>query len=66
MMGQVYHVAKSGSDRNPGTTEEPLLTIQRAAELAWAGDRVTVHEGEYREWVRPRNGGWGGGQSNRL
>lgn len=58
-MGQVYHVAKSGSDRNPGTTEAPLLTIQRAAELAWAGDRVTVHEGEYREWVRPRNGGWG-------
>lgn len=20
---------------------------------------MTVHEGEYREWVRPRNGGWG-------
>ena len=28
-----------------------------AAELAAAGDRVIVHEGEYREWVRPKNGG---------
>lgn len=56
-MGRVYHVSKSGSDRNQGTEEEPFLTIQRAADLAVAGDRVVVHEGVYREWVRPRNGG---------
>ena len=53
----IYHVAKSGCDRNEGTKEAPFLTIQRAAELAAAGDRVIVHEGEYREWVRPKNGG---------
>jgi hypothetical protein len=37
--------------------ERPLRTISRAAELAWAGDSVVVHEGVYREWVRPRRGG---------
>ncbi|MDE6932324.1 MAG: hypothetical protein K2P37_06515 [Oscillospiraceae bacterium] len=57
-MNRVYHVAKSGSDRNPGTSDAPFLTIQQAADIAQAGDRVVVHEGVYREWVRPRNGGW--------
>ena len=57
-MGVEYHVAKNGSNRNPGTADAPFLTIQCAAELARAGDRVVVHEGVYREWVRPRNGGW--------
>lgn len=37
--------------------EEPFCTIQRAADAAVAGDRVIVHEGEYREWVKPANGG---------
>lgn len=54
---KIYHVAKQGSDQNAGTAEQPFLTIQRAADVAAAGDRVIVHEGEYREWVRPRNGG---------
>lgn len=57
-MDQIFHVAKSGSDQNPGTSDAPFLTIQRAADIARAGDRVIVHEGVYREWVRPRNGGW--------
>ena len=56
-MSRIYHVAKFGSDRNPGTEERPFFTIQRAADLAVAGDTVIVHEGEYREWVKPRNGG---------
>lgn len=54
---KIYHVAKNGNDQNQGTKEAPFLTIQRAADLAVAGDRVVVHEGEYREWVKPRNGG---------
>ncbi len=54
---RVYHVAKQGSDQNNGTLELPFLTIQKAADVAAAGDRVVVHEGEYREWVKPRNGG---------
>jgi len=52
-----YHVAKNGDDRNPGTAEKPFLTIQSAADVALPGDMITVHEGTYREWVNPINGG---------
>ena len=52
-----FHVATTGSDTAPGTEQEPLRTINRAAALAMPGDTVTVHAGEYREWVRPRRGG---------
>jgi len=56
-MGNTYYVAKSGIDSNAGTKESPFLTIQRAADVASAGDTVIVRQGEYREWVRPRQGG---------
>lgn len=52
-----YHVAKTGSDLNPGTAVAPFLTVSKAAAIARSGDTVTVHEGIYREWVNPRNGG---------
>ena len=52
-----YHVAKTGNDTNPGTAEQPFLTINHAAQLAVAGDTVIVHAGVYREWVSPANGG---------
>ena len=52
-----YHVAKTGNDAANGSKEQPFLTISRAAELAVAGDIVTVHAGVYREWVSPVNGG---------
>ena len=52
-----YHVAKTGNDANPGTIEEPLHTIQAAANLAQPGDVITVHAGVYRERITPPKGG---------
>lgn len=52
-----YHVAKTGNDKNKGSLELPLLTIQAAANLAQAGDVITVHEGIYRERITPPRGG---------
>lgn len=55
--GKDYHVAKSGDDKNEGSSSSPLLTIQAAAKLAQPGDRITVHRGVYRERVNPPRGG---------
>jgi len=52
-----FHVSKKGSDSNPGTKEAPFLTIQVAVNVAQPGDVITVHEGTYREWVKPAMGG---------
>ncbi len=49
-----YHVTIDGSDQNTGTRQKPFLTINRAASSAAAGDTVIVHEGVYREWVKPK------------
>ncbi|WP_312096150.1 right-handed parallel beta-helix repeat-containing protein [Niallia sp.] len=56
-MAVEYHVAKTGSDLGEGTKQNPFLTINKAASVAVAGDTVIVHEGEYREWVKPKNAG---------
>jgi hypothetical protein len=56
-MTSVLHVATSGSDNGDGSDDRPFRTISRAADVAQAGDTVVVHAGEYREWVKPRNGG---------
>lgn len=52
-----YHVAKNGSDHAEGTKQNPFLTINKAASVATAGDTVIVHEGVYREWVKPKYAG---------
>lgn len=52
-----FHVGGNGKDSNPGTEAMPLRTIQRAADLAQAGDVITVHQGVYRERVDPPRGG---------
>jgi hypothetical protein len=57
---KTYHVAHgnlAASDENPGTQECPFLTIDRAAELLQPGERVLIHDGIYREFVRPKRGG---------
>ncbi|MBR2500440.1 MAG: DUF1565 domain-containing protein, partial [Clostridia bacterium] len=57
--GKTYHVAQTitASDANDGTEKFPFATIQRAAEIAKAGDTVIIHEGTYRETVTPKNDG---------
>lgn len=52
-----YHVSPIGDDSNDGIESSPLRTVQRGAELAQAGDVVTVHAGVYREWINPPRGG---------
>lgn len=52
-----FHVMICGNDANAGTSESPFRTISKAAQIALPGDVITVHEGVYREWVSPRNGG---------
>ena len=47
------------SDDNPGTSDKPFRTINRAAQVVRAGERVQIHSGVYREMVRPRNSGEG-------
>lgn len=61
-MGKLIHVSKNGSDTATGEKEFPFRTISKAAETAQSGDTVIVHEGTYREWVRPQNSG----KSNRC
>ncbi|WP_103062316.1 right-handed parallel beta-helix repeat-containing protein [Actinomyces qiguomingii] len=52
-MSTVFHVSPSGSDTGPGDAATPFRTINRAARAAMPGDTVLIHEGTYREWVRP-------------
>lgn len=51
------YVAIDGTDRGTGTVSEPLRTISAAAAIAQPGDVVIVHEGIYREWVKPAHAG---------
>jgi len=52
-----YHVSVHGNDTNNGTIAAPFRTISHAAREAMAGDVIVVHEGVYREWVKPPRGG---------
>lgn len=56
----VYHVNKNhtkASDDNPGTNDLPFKSINKAAEILRAGEIVIIHEGVYRETIRPVRGG---------
>ncbi len=55
--GKEFHVSPAGMDSNSGTEKNPLQSISAAAELARAGDIITVHEGVYRERINPPQGG---------
>lgn len=56
------HVARNhpaASDDNPGTEEAPFASVSHAAKVMEPGERVIIHEGVYRECVRPARGGAG-------
>jgi hypothetical protein len=55
--GRYHFVAPNGSDSNAGTRAAPFRTINHAAQVAAAGDVVTIRAGEYRESVSVRNSG---------
>ncbi|MED4130688.1 right-handed parallel beta-helix repeat-containing protein [Shouchella miscanthi] len=46
---RILYVAPGGDDRNPGTMDQPLVSLQVAAEKATAGTTVFVREGTYVE-----------------
>jgi len=52
-----YHVSTTGLDDNLGTQSKPFKTISAAAAIAQPEDVVTVHEGIYRERIKPPRGG---------
>jgi hypothetical protein len=51
------HVAPGGDDASAGTLESPFRTLQKAAEVARAGDTVLVRSGVYRGQVLLRHSG---------
>ena len=55
--GTTIHVSKKGIDTNNGSESSPLLTITAASKMAMPGDVILVHQGTYREWVKPERGG---------
>src|SRR5437870_6511849 len=55
--GNIYYVATTGNDTNPGTDTKPFRTIQKAATLARAGDTIYVRGGVYKESVLLRYSG---------
>jgi len=47
-----YYVALSGNDANSGAQTAPWRTIQKAADVAGAGDTVLIGPGNYGECVK--------------
>lgn len=56
--GSEYYVATTGTDANPGTITQPFATLQKAANIAVAGDTVWIRGGRY-NIVTPATSGAG-------
>ena len=54
---RAWYVATNGNDADAGTSDAPLRTIAKAAQLAHAGDVVTIQNGTYSGSVAVRNSG---------
>nr|MBI2904325.1 right-handed parallel beta-helix repeat-containing protein [Chloroflexota bacterium] len=55
--GNVFYVATTGNDSNPGTLAQPWRTIQKAANTAAPGATVYAHGGVYHEAITVRVSG---------
>jgi len=51
-----WFVAPNGSDSNPGTANQPYLTIQKCATTVPSGSTCEVRAGNYTETVTPNSG----------
>ena len=47
--GNVYYIASTGNDSNPGTLSQPWRTIYKASNMVRAGDSVYLRGGTYQE-----------------
>jgi hypothetical protein len=47
LYGATHYVAPMGQDSNPGTIEQPFVTIQKAVDSALPGDTIIVRDGTY-------------------
>lgn len=50
--GRAFYVSKNGSDDNDGSQNKPLLTIQKAIDIAWYHDTIYVGTGTYNENIK--------------
>jgi hypothetical protein len=57
LLSTSWFVSPSGSPSNPGTISAPFKTIQQAANVAQAGDKVEIRAGIYHETVAPQHAG---------
>jgi hypothetical protein len=57
LLSTSWFVSPSGKDTNTGSISSPFLTIQRAANVAVAGDHVEIRAGVYHETVTPKHSG---------
>lgn len=51
IQAETYYVATTGNDSNPGTENQPFLTIAHAVDSMVAGDTTYVKEGTYNEGI---------------
>jgi parallel beta-helix repeat protein len=58
--GITHVVSTAGNDNNPGTFSQPFRTINKAAQVAVAGDVVVIRNGTYQESVYVKNSGASG------
>ena len=54
---KVYYVDDNRNTKGNGSFNNPLNTIQQAAELMLPGDTCYIHGGIYRETIIPSNSG---------